>query len=350
MTREKIQNIQSLRGVAALSVVLFHLVIIEKKYGGSTPLLHCLFQFGMWGVDLFFVISGFVMITVARNKFKVHRQAFVFLYRRVSRIYPAYWFYSILVLFVFLISPGWVNSSQGEPMNILASFLLFPSDQLPLLMVGWTLIHEIYFYLVFFFILILCPERHAPRILFIWGLIVLLLNVGLNFNHPALNVMFHPMTLEFIGGCFIALIYFQTPGRASARPLIFTAGLAILLSLTGYGCYHAITGHIEPQHWWRVLIFGAPAMVIVFCLTHAERKGWTAHWSLVRLGDASYSIYLSHLLTLSAMGRLWQPFSLDSIYDNAVMIPVLFITSIALGMISYQWMERPLLKFCRRLA
>ena len=124
---KKIQNIQALRGIAVLSVVFFHLIPIEQKYGGSTSILPTFFQFGMFGVDLFFVISGFVMVTVAKGKYQLPKQALKFVYRRVSRIYPTYWFYSLLVLTIFFIQPAWVNSSQGNQVNILESFLLLNS-------------------------------------------------------------------------------------------------------------------------------------------------------------------------------------------------------------------------------
>jgi exopolysaccharide production protein ExoZ len=94
----KIQNIQALRGIAVLSVVFFHLLMIERKYGGSRTILPDLFQFGMFGVDLFFVISGFVMFTVSRGKFQIPKQTLRFIYHRMARIYPTYWVYSILVL------------------------------------------------------------------------------------------------------------------------------------------------------------------------------------------------------------------------------------------------------------
>lgn len=72
---KRIQNIQGLRGVAVLFVVLFHLVPIEQKYGGSKAILPSLFHYGTFGVDLFFVISGFVMVAVTRGRFKQQKQA-----------------------------------------------------------------------------------------------------------------------------------------------------------------------------------------------------------------------------------------------------------------------------------
>lgn len=65
---------------------------IEQKYGGTQTILPDFFNFGMFGVDLFFVISGFVMIAVTRGKFQNLKQATRFIYHRASRIYPAYWF------------------------------------------------------------------------------------------------------------------------------------------------------------------------------------------------------------------------------------------------------------------
>jgi peptidoglycan/LPS O-acetylase OafA/YrhL len=122
----KIQNIQALRGIAVLAVVLFHFLYIEEKYGGSETLLPDVLQFGMIGVDLFFVISGFVMVTVTRGKFQIPKQAFRFIYHRLIRIYPIYWVYSLLLLIVYFIQPTWINNAQWNQVDILASFLLLP--------------------------------------------------------------------------------------------------------------------------------------------------------------------------------------------------------------------------------
>ena len=97
----KIYNIQALRGIAALLVVLSHLLIIEQKYGGTQTILSEMVRFGVFGVDLFFVISGFIMITISRNKFQSSKETLKFIYHRTTRIYPAYWFYSSLLLIVF---------------------------------------------------------------------------------------------------------------------------------------------------------------------------------------------------------------------------------------------------------
>ena len=204
-------------------VVFFHMVTIEKKYGGTNTLLSDFFQFGMFGVDLFFVISGFVMVTVTRRKFQQPRQAVTFLYHRISRIYPLYWFYSLLVLAVFLLHPSFVNSSQFGQVNILASFLLLPQKHLPLLMVGWTLVHEMYFYLVFFLLLFL-PEKHLVKSIGFWTAIILFLQLYITSDSPlALRLISHPLTIEFVGGCLLALCTRQNKGTLSAPFFLISA-------------------------------------------------------------------------------------------------------------------------------
>jgi exopolysaccharide production protein ExoZ len=308
---KKLQNIQALRGIAVLSVVLYHLLTVEEKYGGSQTILSSLFQFGMFGVDLFFVISGFVMISITRGKFQCRQEVLRFFYHRVARIYPTYWVYTFLVLGVFLIKPSWVNSSQGNQVDILASFLLLPSQTLPLIMVGWTLIHEMYFYLIFTLILMLVPEKKILLAISLWAFTIIFMNLFLASNTPTINIITHPLTLEFIGGCYLAIIYYRKNTKIKVRTLLISAFLISLIALYAFQYYQSITGNIEPQGWWRVLIFGIPAMLLVYCFTNAERSGYIIHSSLVKVGDASYSIYLSHILTLNVIGRVWSIFSIN---------------------------------------
>jgi exopolysaccharide production protein ExoZ len=348
----KLQNIQALRGIAVLSVVLFHLVTIEHKYGGTETILPFFFNFGLFGVDLFFVISGFVMVAITRGKFQDIKQALLFLYHRASRIYPAYWIYSLFVLCVFLIKPSLVNSSQGSQVDILSSFLLLPSETLPLVMVGWTLIHEMYFYLTFFLVMLLIKERHLPFVILLWGIVIIFLNVFLELTSPFSRLVSHPLTIEFISGCFLAIIFFRENNRLlETRSLLILTSICLIVSVYGYCLYHQITGQIDPQGWWRILIFGIPAILLVFSFVNAERNGNILHSSLVKIGDASYSIYLSHILTLSAAGRLWSMYySSNAAYDKIIMIPLFLVLTIIVGIASYHFIEMPLLRYSRRIA
>ena len=128
-------------------VVVFHSLFINAKYVESKNLLPEIFSFGQTGVDLFFVISGFVMIIAFRNKFGKKGEIFKFLKGRFFRIYPTYWIYFLAVFLVFQIKPQIMNDSQGGNVDLTSSLLLLPASTLPLLMVAWSLIHEVWFYL-----------------------------------------------------------------------------------------------------------------------------------------------------------------------------------------------------------
>lgn len=344
----KLNNIQALRGIAVLVVVFSHLLVIEKKFGGANTILPGWLQFGIFGVDLFFVISGFVMVTVTRGKFQSLRNALLFLYHRVSRIYPLYWVYTTLALIVFLIQPTWVNSSQGNQVNILASYLLLPDELLPLVQVGWTLIHEIYFYLVFFVILLLVPEKLMPVSMLVWGLVIFVF--GTSTGSPAYNLVFHPLTIEFIIGCLLAWHYHKfTNLKINGNWLVVIAGMGMIAAIIGFVSFVAQTG-FAPDGWWRLAIYGIPAAVIVASITHAERNRITLPNFLIQSGNASYSIYLSHLFTINVVGRVWKFFSTDAIYDNFIALPIVFPLALLVGFMSYKFLEIPLLTLIRKIA
>jgi exopolysaccharide production protein ExoZ len=345
---DKIKNIQALRGIAVLFVVFFHLFIIEKKYSGFDTFLPDVFQFGMSGVDLFFVISGFVMVMVTRGKFQIKGEALKFLYHRASRIYPLYWVYSILALIVFMIQPAWVNSSQGNEVNLLSSFLLLPSDKLPLVQVGWTLIHEIYFYLVFFVILLLLPEEFLVYAILAWGTCVVLLNSILDPGNPFYNLISNPLTFEFLGGTLLGLAYQRSQKRLNTSWLVLMAVVPFLVAVAGFVYYQTGTG-TSPEGWWRVLIYGVPSLIVTYCFIEAERNGFRLHSSLIQIGNVSYSIYLSHLFTINVIGRIWKIFSIEPIFDNVIAVFIALGMVLLVGFLSYSFVERPLLQLSRNL-
>jgi len=344
----KIYTIQALRGIAVISVIIFHLMTIEIKYGGIKTIIPSIFHFTMFGVDLFFVISGFIMIMVTQGKFQQLHHTMSFIYHRVSKIYPTYWFYTLLILAVFVVKPSWVNSAQGNQMDILSSMLLYPSDTLPIVMVGWTLIHEMYFYVIFSFLLLFVPERKMPIALILWGMLILVLYSLFPNSNVLIQLISHPLTIEFIAGGLLAIIYNRKNVNIKSTYLLMLAFLSFILSLIGYLTYVEISNVVEPLHWWRIAIFGIPSVLITYLLINAERNGYTVNKYLVRIGNSSYSIYLSHILTLSAVGRVWQSFATEGIIDNIIMIPILLIFSILAGMLGYVMIEKPLHRLTRK--
>lgn len=266
MSLQKIVNIQALRGIAALSVVAFHLIPIEAKYGSGEPILPSFFEFGMFGVDLFFVISGFVMASLTKGKFQNVSNALTFLCQRLSRIYPVYWLYSALVLIIFFIQPTWVNSAQDNQINILSSFLLWPEATLPLINVGWTLIHEMYFYIIFTAFLFFVPEKKLGLALSLWAITIIAVDLSIDTTSPVVKLISHPLTIEFIAGCFLAMLFRQDTGLKTAIIIALGAAAIVYLLVT-------INGSNVPQSWWRVGVYGVPSAAILYCLVVAERQG-----------------------------------------------------------------------------
>src|SRR5687767_4316208 len=179
MSDKKLNSIQVLRGIAAMTVVASHLVPLERKYFGEQLLPH-FFDLGVSGVDLFFVISGFVMVTVTRGR-RGGWRTLEFLYSRATRIYPTYWFYFFITLCVFLAMPHWVNASENHQADLWRSFFLFPGQHLPLVLVGWSLILELWFYVVFAGLLLLDERMRLPA-LAIWAVIILAANTIVDFG------------------------------------------------------------------------------------------------------------------------------------------------------------------------
>lgn len=235
-------------------------------------------------------------------------------------------------------------------MNILSSFLLLPSDKLPLVQVGWTLIHELYFYLVYFFIILFLPEDLLVYAVGGWGVCVVLLNLFASAGNSYIDLVSNPLTVEFLAGCLLAVMYHRSvDSKLEGRTLIVIAGASLLAALIGYDYYRAVTGVIAPSGWWRVLIYGLPALSITGCLIYAERTKFVLHPSLFQIGNASYSIYLSHLFTINVVGRLWAIFSVDQLFDNVIFVLITLSTVLLIGFASYFLVENTLLKLSRKI-
>jgi peptidoglycan/LPS O-acetylase OafA/YrhL len=340
---ERIYSLQALRGVAVLGVVLFHMTAVEHKYAGGDILLPALLDFFQLGVDLFFVISGFVMVIVSRGRFQKIAESRRFLFNRLARIYPTYWLYFFLTLAVLLLQPGLVNSSHGSS-NLLLSFLLLPNDKVLLVMVAWSLLFELWFYLVFSGLMCF-RERWLPLMLGGWALILVLFNSLQDWQdyNSALKIMLHPYALEFIIGVALARWFYS---HHSARiPSIWVyAALAVAL-LPGIGLigYYRM---FDDQSLLRMFAVGGVFGTLVLGLALLERR---KHLSmprfLVAVGDMSYTVYLSHLLVLGVIGRAWQMLGNwpDSLVDNALFAVLMMAAVLAYGWAGYRCFEKPVL-------
>lgn len=326
-------------------VMLAHLFIIEKKYSQDTILPEML-NFGMAGVDIFFVISGFIMVYVTHKwQSGAARHVPQFLFARIFRIYPLYWFVSLPLLILYFLLPDLVfsASSWNEP-HLLKSFFLWPDVSFPLLEIGWTLIHEMSFYLIFSLILI-APRRIRPMAICIWALCVILaFAMGAPQIGPVSRILSHPLTLEFCLGALLA--YGLINPRSAIKPQGGYRFIALSLAIFALSVMaFQQSGHNTPGMGWpRVGSFGVSALILLMGAYILECRGKLAPSWCVKIGDWSYSLYLTHVLTLSLLGRIWSYFDHPSIWDNMLILPLMVILTVILAGSLHHLIEAPFMK------
>lgn len=349
----RLLSVQALRAVAALLVVWAH--SIDAAEHVSLPAQSCFFyweNFGSCGLDIFFVISGFIVSLVAaraatQTSSQNKNPARHFLSRRITRIFPLYW---ILTLVVILESELGRYKVPWHHVPWLPTILLLPSFHpfiaQPLLWLGWSLIFEIYFYLILTAFLVWTP-RFVLRntAIFLCGMVAVGALIGI--HRPLLILWMNPMILEFVFGCMVGMLYAQrTDSMAKAGRWVALLGALLLAAtiFTGYG-QASEAGYILAGQdcWLRVTVWGIPSALLV---------GGAIFWNpalrslparlLVFLGDASYSIYLCTIPARSVVIHFWRIFgSLGA--DMGVFFGALFCTVV--GVLCYFFVERPLMRF-----
>lgn len=232
-------SIQAMRGIAALSVVCGHVISARPDMVGP-ELAEGALTILASGVDIFFVISGFIIATTAAAQ----HNAWDFAFRRAVRIYPVYW----TVLLVVVISSSWIAFATGEPPGLDAGTIFawtYPSWYLG---AAWTLAFELHFYAVVAVILAIKPNR-LFEILFAWlGMVIVALFLPIQFG-----AFSHPLVLEFGAGVGIAYLLKTYGLRFSPRVMAYSAGLFLA------GWYWIfVHGAINPQ-FARVPTYGLGA-------------------------------------------------------------------------------------------
>jgi exopolysaccharide production protein ExoZ len=340
-----LRSVQLLRAIAVVLVIVLHVYAFEPHAGLGETLLPAVSVFGSSGVDLFFVISGFIMVFTTNRLIPGVRAAAEFMRRRVLRVYPMYWIYSSVLLLAFLISPSIFRRQDISSLSFVKSFMLYPQAQEPLLIVGWTLIHEVYFYLVFALILLLRRKYHRIA-LFVWALSVCSAAIVLPEEQrgPGTALLVNPLTLEFIFGCGVGMLVLN--GRGNSTWLIAGGVFWLFGGWVFHFYYFDGAGLTLGQ---RVLVLGAPYALLLWGAVRLEIEGrWKARPVIESLGDASYSIYLSHFLVISALTRLSAFLSskfgvtTSTSVDSVIFFAGCLGISLLFGWLSYSLVERPL--------
>lgn len=331
-----LNSIQYLRAVAALMVVIYHLHVPMQRLGldGTAP------GWLAGGVDLFFVISGMIMwVTTAGRRVT----PFDFYWRRIVRIVPLYWILTSLLVGLLLVAPALLQSARFDLWHVIASYLFLPAHHpvtglmQPVLIPGWTLNYEMFFYLLFGAALLL-PQ--ADRLLAMLAGLCGLALVGLFLpDNTVAGFYTNPIIVEFALGMVLGWAY----GRGFALPRT----LALVLIVLGFAAMVILGG--EDQDPMRLLLWGLPAMVIVAGALSLERTGGVARVGpAVLLGDASYALYLFHGIVLSAAGQVWRLLGLDQMpFALPAFAVVALIGAIIASIVVHLVVEQPVNRLLR---
>jgi len=322
---DKLDSIQMLRAIAALAVVFFHLP---------------LFRNGDWGVDIFFVISGFIMAMVTTQS------GSHFFTKRLIRVVPLYWLGTIGVFCVALVLPSLLDNTRADLTGLVKSLLFIPYQKgefvQPLLYLGWTLNFEMFFYAVF---ALSMAVSHRYRLLICSGLLLGLVVLGQWLTFESLLARFYTqqILLEFVLGMGCYALYARTatwraaPGGSAGRAALVLIGLLAL----AYMPLSASLGEDAGRGVGR----GIPAAIIVISLVVGLSRT-SLPKLLVLIGDASYSLYLFHPYVLKVFNKVFHVFDAPGVLAY-VMVPVSIGLCCAVAIAVYRLVELPLTRWLR---
>jgi exopolysaccharide production protein ExoZ len=316
--------VQYLRAFAALAVVVFH---ASERTGEQ-------FMIGAAGVDIFFVISGFIMVAISDARPMSPGQFFK---NRLLRIAPAYW--AATTLMIVGAAFGLFPNLTLAPIHMLASYLFIPvaspngGEMWPVLVQGWTLNYEIFFYAVFAATLFLKPLARFTALAAIFGLLVLA-GLTLKPENPLLAFYMAPIILEFVAGA--ALAKFWRHGLLPSLP----TGIALMtIAIAGFATIELL--HLDFNAW----SCGPLAVMLVLGALTIEARVALPKLPLVAyLGDASYSIYLWHTFAVSVVLKLGASLAIAP----ATLLATAILMGTVIGILGYECFERPVQSLLKR--
>ncbi len=329
----QIGTIQAMRGVAALAVVAFHAQQELTWRHAPLPLPDLLA--GAAGVDVFFVVSGFVMASASAPMFGRASSVLPFLRRRVARIVPLYWLLTLAYAaytFGYGLPPYDLHGLERKTALSLG-FVPGGPGATPLLPPGWTLEFEMFFYLAFALVL---PLRRRVAV----GLLAVLLSLyaaagTLGWVPRAASALATSQLFEFVAGLALAELFLA--GRRVSRRV---AAVLVAGGLAGIGL-----ASLDWSAWWawRGLVWGLPAAAVVAggALVAAPRDG-PVQRALRRLGDASFALYLVHYLLFGLLAREVLPLFPAGAVGASAYFVVLIGAAVAAALVLHHAVEVPL--------
>lgn len=328
-SKNQIESIQLLRALAAIYVTSEHIPI--KIFGD-----------GFWGVDLFFIISGFIMCH-ATDKSQEN-----FFLKRVLRVIPLYWIATLGIFLIAIFVPNLLKTSTADFSHFLKSLFFIPFKKgdliVPLIFQGWTLNYEMFFYLIF---AIAMKLNYNYRITISSVFILIFVISGKLFFLNSLIFQFftNPIILEFILGMLAYILFnkFSECRKQRKSPIsIPWVAFGILVII----CLPFATNFFNFNE--RVIKWGIPSFICFFSIIHGMPDIKFSK-KILLLGDASYSLYLFHPYVIQLFNKF---FDLKSVNPNSFLaIPIvlgIIIFCCCFSILVFLYLEKPMTEFLRK--
>ena len=337
----RVYGVEMLRAVAATAVVAHHALRKSDTVAGAFSPDWLTLSMSA-GVDIFFIVSGFIMVFVTFRPGRPVIAPGAFLWRRFVRIGPVYWFWCLVLL--GLLATGIFKARGLTSGDVLASLALLPS-RAPLFAVAWTLTYEFYFYLVFAATLPFASRRVSAGVTTA-VIVALLIGSGLLPPGPARHFFHASIVLEFCLGMGLACLFATSDGeRWAPRPALVAVAVAAMLAAP-LVVPHASTAYLDEP--FRAIVWGVPATLVVAAFLPLAAPVHRAGRALVAVGDASYSIYITHSFVIVAYAKALQHPAVARLPQVAI-VPVVVTVAVVVGLAAHFLVERPLLAAVRAL-
>jgi peptidoglycan/LPS O-acetylase OafA/YrhL len=322
------KEIDGLRAIAVIVVMLFHTG----------------FQFisgGFLGVDIFFVISGFIMMYIHGNDFQRKNISINFLKKRIIRVIPLYWFLTAAAAVLLFIVPSIFGGGKiFQIKHVLSSFLFIPYNNsiglpIPIIGPGWSLNYEMYFYLIFS-MLLLFPKKYFLKSITGFFLISILCSL-FSVENEIIKMITNPMLLEFLFGIYIAKLY----DLKRLPNFILLIGMATILFFTNIIIHFNID--------YRIFFYGINASFIVMgLLAYEQNIGFKKpNKILLFLAKISYSLYLSHVFSYKLVLKIIP--SKITISHPDLVIVFTICCSILIAYLINIAMEKPITRMAKKI-
>lgn len=343
IVKSRLWGIEACRGIAATMVVICHALLLNAQAVQSGATDFSIFsglKVGRVGVDFFFVLSGFIIYLVHSGDIGNPARYMNYVSRRLTRLVPTYWICTALFFVLTLISPS-VDGREQEISVIIRSLFFIPQPDGPVLGIGWSLEHEFLFYAIFSTLII--SKRLGLVMLAIWAAIIGWRYLVGPVPHPYMFDAFAFHLQFFLGMGVAALI------RANTRVLALPC-MCLGIFGFGFGFYMEWADVFATNSLYGKLTFGISGAFIIYGVAVFDL---TDRWQIPNVfrtvGDATYSIYLTHTMVIIVIGEALQRLNLYGLLNEFFAVVALVLICLTFGVAFARFVEKPAINWVRRL-